>query len=350
MEHHKFVVGITLGDYNGIGPEVIIKTLQDDRLYRFCTIVIYGHKSVISHYAKLQKIQNFNVQEIADVDAANPKLPNIINCWTETTNIKPGEVTIEAAQHAVKSLEHAVGDLKAGKINLLVTGPVNKSSISEVIPDFKGQTEWITAATGSANSMMFLVDSALRVGLVTNHVSIKDVSTKIDTALIVAKIEMLNQSLKKDFLVHKPRIAVLGLNPHAGDNSLIGKEEKDIIAPAVNKAKEKGIIAVGPFAADGFFGAGHYAKFDAVLAMYHDQGLVPFKTLSFGSGVNFTSGLDVVRTSPDHGTAYDIAGKDLAEPDSLRSAILSGLDILKNRAAYQEMTANPVEKVAVDKE
>jgi len=350
MEHHKFVVGITLGDYNGVGPEVIIKTLQDDRLFRFCTIVLYGHKSVISHYTKLLKIQNFNLQETTDAASANPKLPNIINCWNEQTNVTPGEITKEAAQHAVTALKAAVADLKANKINLLVTGPVNKSSISEIIPDFKGQTEWITAATESSNSMMFLVDSALRVGLVTNHVSIKDVSVKMDTALILSKIEMLNQSLKKDFLIHKPKIAVLGLNPHAGDNSLIGKDEKDIIAPAVNKAKEKGIIALGPFAADGYFGAGHYAKFDAVLAMYHDQGLVPFKTISFSSGVNFTSGLNVVRTSPDHGTAYDIAGKDLADADSMRSAILTGLDILKNRAAYKEMTANPVEKVAVDKE
>ncbi|MDB5282814.1 MAG: 4-hydroxythreonine-4-phosphate dehydrogenase [Bacteroidota bacterium] len=350
MEERRYNVGITIGDYNGVGPEVIIKTLQDERIFRFCSVVIYGQKSIISFYAKHFKIQNFNVQEVKDTSTLNPKLPNIINCWTEQAQIEPGQMTNEAGTRAMLCLNEGIKDLIAGNIDVLVTGPVNKSTISVHQPDFKGQTEYISKAAGNENSMMLLVDDNLRVGLVTNHLSLKDVASKIDINLILSKLDILNQSLKQDFLISKPRIAVLGLNPHAGDNSLLGKEEKDIIAPAVNRAKEKGMIVVGPFSADGFFGAHHYRKFDAVLAMYHDQGLVAFKTLSFGTGVNYTGGLNIVRTSPDHGTGYDIAGKDIANGDSLRNAIFTGLDIVKNREKYKEMTAHPVERVTLDKE
>jgi 4-hydroxythreonine-4-phosphate dehydrogenase len=350
MEDKRYSVGITIGDFNGVGPEVIIKTLEDERIFKFCTVVIYGQKSVISYYTRHFKIQNFNVHEVTEAAPINPKIPNIINCWPEQVQINPGEATAEGGNHAMICLNAAIKDLTEGKIDVLVTGPVNKSSISQTHPDFKGQTEYISKAAGNENSMMLLVDEGLRVGLVTNHVSLKDVTGKIDINLIISKIEILNQTLKQDFLISKPRIAILGLNPHAGDNSLLGKEEKDIIAPAVNRAKEKGIIAVGPFSADGFFGMHHYRQFDAVLAMYHDQGLVPFKTLSFGTGVNYTAGLNIIRTSPDHGTAFDIAGKDLASPDSLRAAIFSGIDIAEKRAAYKEMTANPVERVTLDKE
>jgi 4-hydroxythreonine-4-phosphate dehydrogenase len=350
MEDKRYTVGITIGDFNGVGPEVIIKTLEDERIFKFCTVVIYGQKSVISYYTRHFKIQNFNVHEVTEAAPINPKIPNIINCWPEQVQINPGEATAEGGNHAMICLNAAIKDLTEGKIDVLVTGPVNKSSISQTHPDFKGQTEYISKAAGNENSMMLLVDEGLRVGLVTNHVSLKDVTGKIDINLIISKIEILNQTLKQDFLISKPRIAILGLNPHAGDNSLLGKEEKDIIAPAVNRAKEKGIIAVGPFSADGFFGMHHYRQFDAVLAMYHDQGLVPFITLSFGTGVNYTAGLNIIRTSPDHGTAFDIAGKDLASPDSLRAAIFSGIDIAEKRAAYKEMTANPVERVTLDKE
>jgi 4-hydroxythreonine-4-phosphate dehydrogenase len=350
MEPHKYRVGISLGDYNGIGPEVIIKTLEDERIYKFCTVVVYGHKGVISFYAKHFKIQNFNIQEVKDTANLSPKLPNIINCWNEQVQVTPGQLTADAGARALLCLNAGIQDLIAKKIDVLVTGPVNKSSISQHQPDFKGQTEHLSAAAGNENSLMLLVDDGLRVGLVTNHVSLKDVAGKIDLNLIVSKLEVLNQTLKQDFLISKPKIAVMGLNPHAGDNSLLGKEEKDLIAPAVNRAKEKGILAVGPFSADGFFGSQHFRKFDAVLAMYHDQGLVPFKTLSFGSGVNYTAGLNVVRTSPDHGTGFDIAGKDLANADSLRNAIFTGIDIIRNRNAYKEMIANPVERVLVDKE
>jgi 4-hydroxythreonine-4-phosphate dehydrogenase len=350
MEREKYKVGITIGDYNGIGPEVIIKVLQDERIYRYCSVVVYGQKAIISFYAKQLKIQNFNIQEVTDVGGMSPKLPNIINCWNEQVQIQPGELTPEGGSRALLCLNAGIQDLVDKKIDVLVTGPVNKSSISQHLPDFMGQTEHISKAAGNENSMMLLVDDGLRVGLVTNHVSLKDVTGKIDINLILAKLDVLNQTLKKDFLVSRPRIAVLGLNPHAGDNSLLGKEEKEIIAPAVNRAKEKGMLVVGPFSADGFFGSQHFRQFDAVLAMYHDQGLIPFKTLSFGTGVNYTAGINIVRTSPDHGTGYDIAGKDLANADSLRNAIFTGIDIVRNRDAYKEMTANPVEKVQVDRE
>ncbi len=350
MEHKKYKIGITLGDYNGIGPEVIIKTLHDERIYRFCSVVVYGQKSVISFYTKHLKIQNFNIQEVKDTENLNPKIPNIINCWNEQPPINPGQLTADGGAKALACLNAGIKDLKEKKIDALVTGPVNKSAISQHQPDFKGQTEYISQAAGNENSMMLLTDDTLRVGLVTNHVSLKDVTGKIDIPLIANKLEILNQTLKQDFLINKPRIAVLGLNPHAGDNSLLGKEEKDIIAPAVNRAKEKGMYVLGPFSADGFFGSQQFRKFDAVLAMYHDQGLVAFKTISFGSGVNYTAGLNIIRTSPDHGTGFDIAGKDLANPDSLRNAIFTGIDIVKNRAAYTDMISNPVEKVLVDKE
>jgi 4-hydroxythreonine-4-phosphate dehydrogenase len=346
----KPIVGITLGDYNGIGPEVIIKTLEDERLYRFCTVVVYGQKNVISYYTKLLKIQNFNIQETQDTSNLNPKIPNIINVWKEQANVQPGIAHSDAGARALECLNAGIKDLTENNIDVLVTGPVNKSTVSEHLAEFTGQTELVSKASGAQTSMMLLADDGLRVGLVTNHVSLKDVTSKIDSALILQKIEVLNATLKKDFLVHKPRIAVMGLNPHAGDNSLLGKEEKEIIAPAVNRAKEKGIIALGPFSADGFFGSQHYRKFDAVLAMYHDQGLVPFKTISFGSGVNYTAGLNVIRTSPDHGTGYDIAGKDVAGTESLRNAIFMGLDVLKNRSEYALMTANPVERVVVERE
>ena len=350
MENHKYKVGISLGDYNGISPEVIIRVLEDERIYKYCSVVVYGQKSVISFYTKHFKIQNFNIQEVKDTESLNPKLPNIINVWNEPVQVQPGEMTTESGARALLCLNAGIKDLVEKKIDVLVTGPVNKSSMNQHHPDFTGQTEHVSKAAGNENSMMLLVDDGLRVGLVTNHVSLKEVTGKIDINLILAKLEVLNQTLKQDFLISKPRIAVLGLNPHAGDNSLLGKEEKDIIAPAVNRAKEKGMLVVGPFSADGFFGSQHFKKFDAVLAMYHDQGLVPFKTLSFGTGVNYTAGLNIVRTSPDHGTGYDIAGKDLANSDSLRNAIFTGIDIVRNREAYKEMIANPVEKVIVDKE
>lgn len=346
----RYKVGITLGDYNGVGPEVIIKALEEERMFRNCSFIIYGHRSILSFYVKQLKLQNFNMQEVTDTQKLSPKIPNVFNCWEEQVEVEPGQMTAEAGARALICLNQGIKDLVAGEIDVLVTGPINKSTVSQHHPNFKGQTEYVAEAAGSQTNMMLLADDNLRVGLVTNHLSLKEVTGAIDSNLIVSKLEILNQTLKRDFMIHKPRIAVLGLNPHAGDNSLLGKEEKEIIAPAVNRAKDRGIYAFGPFPADGFFGAHHYSKFDAVLAMYHDQGLVPFKTISFGTGVNYTGGLNVVRTSPDHGTGFDIAGKDLASPDSLRNAIFMGVDVVRNREAYKEMTANPVEKVVVDRE
>ena len=341
----KLIVGITIGDYNGIGAEVIIKTLEDERLFRMADFVIYGNKFVISHYAKALKAQHFQVNEIKTIEKLNPKIANLINCWEDHITIAPGEATEDAGAKALLALNMGTDDLIAGNIDVLVTAPLNKQTVSQHFADFKGQTEYITAKTGKDSSMMLLVSDRLRVGLVSNHLSLKDVPGKIDMQLIIAKLELLNKTLKQDFLIDKPKIAVLGLNPHSGDNGLLGKEEKEIIAPAVIKARDKGILCMGPYPADGFFGAGSYMKFDAVLAMYHDQGLIPFKTIAFGNGVNYTAGLNVIRTSPDHGTGYDIVGKDIASPDSLRAAIYEGIDIYHHRAQYKEMTANPIEKV-----
>jgi len=341
----KLIVGITIGDYNGVSAEVIIKTLEDERLLHFADFVVYGHKAVLSFYAKAIKSNNWHVHEVHDTTQLNPKMVNVINCWDDHLTITPGEATSDAGAKALIALSKGTEDLIAKNIDVLVTGPLNKQTVSQHLADFKGQTEFITAKAGSETSMMLLIDDKLRVGLVSNHLSLKDVPGKIDMSLIISKLELLNKTLRQDFLISKPKIAVLGLNPHSGDNGLLGKEEKEIIAPAVIKARDKGILAMGPFPADGFFGAGSYMKFDAVLAMYHDQGLIPFKTIAFGSGVNYTAGINVIRTSPDHGTAYDLAGKGEANADSLRSAIFSAIDIYKHRAEYKELTANPIERV-----
>lgn len=346
----RLIVGITIGDYNGIGPEVIIRTLEDDRMLHLADYVLYGHKSVLSFYAKAIKAHNWQVHEVTDLEHLNPKIPNAINCWEEHVNVTPGEATSDAGAKALLALNRGVDDLIAKNIDVLVTAPLNKQTVSQHYTDFKGQTEYITMKAGNDSSMMLLIDEKLRVGLVSNHLSLRDVPGKIDMPLIISKLELLNKTLRQDFLIDKPKIAVLGLNPHSGDNGLLGKEEKEIIAPAVIKSRDKGILAMGPYPADGFFGAGHYMKFDAVVAMYHDQGLIPFKTIAFGTGVNYTAGINVIRTSPDHGTGYDIAGKGLANPDSLRAAIYQGIDIFTHRSEYKELTANPVEKIRLSDE
>lgn len=340
--------GITLGDYNGVGAETIVKLLEDDRIFKFCDVVIYGQKQVLSFYAKNLKIQNIQLYEVSNTQRLNSKIGNVINCFSEQVRIEPGKVTDDAGLKALTCLDKAIDDLIAQEIDVLITAPVNKQTVALHAPDFKGQTEYIAQKTGSAESLMVLADENLRVALTTNHVAVKDIAGKIDSVLLTQKLEMFYNSLKQDYMVHKPKIAVLGLNPHSGDNGLIGKEDKDIIAPVVQKLRNQGMIVLGPFSADGFFGMGSYAKFDGVLAMYHDQGLVPFKTISFNQGVNYTAGLNVIRTSPDHGTAYDIAGKGIASCDSLRAALFMAIDIYKNRLEYAEMTANPVERVRLN--
>ena len=346
----RIKVGITIGDYNGVGPEIIVRLLEDDRIFKFCDIVVYGQKPILNFYAKALKAHNFQTQEVKDTEKLNPKIGNVVNCFEEQVKIEPGIETAEAGKYALICLDKAIADVLAKEIDVLVTGPVNKNMIAQHEPNFHGQTEYIAEKTGGEKSLMLLADENLRIGLATNHVPVKDVAQKIDSVSLMQKLELFYQSLQKDYLINKPRIAVLGLNPHSGDGGLIGKEEKDIIAPTVQKARDKGMITLGPFAADGFFGTGNYMKFDGVLAMYHDQGLVPFKTISFNSGVNFTAGLKVIRTSPDHGTGYDIAGKNMASCDSLRAAVFMGIDIHKNRLVYTEMTANPVEKVRLNEE
>jgi 4-hydroxythreonine-4-phosphate dehydrogenase len=346
----RIKAGITIGDYNGVGPEVIVKLLDDDRIFKLCDIVVYGQKQILSYYAKLLKIQNFQISEVKDTQKLNNKITNVINCFEDAVKIETGVETEDAAKKALACLEKATDDLKNGEIDILITGPVNKHSIASIYPEFKGQTEFLAEKTGASSNLMTLIDGDLRVALATNHVAVKEVAAKIDSALLTQKLELFYNSLQSDFMIHKPKIAVLGLNPHSGDNGLIGKEEKDILAPVVLRLREKGMIVLGPFPADGFFGSGSYMKFDGVMAMYHDQGLAPFKTISFQRGVNFTAGLNIIRTSPDHGTGYDIAGKDLASCDSIRAALFLAIDIYKNRIDYTEMTANPVERVRLNEE
>ncbi len=346
----RIKAGITLGDYNGVGAETIIQLLEDDRIFKYCDVVIYGQKQILSFYAKQLRVQNFQLSEVTNTQKLNPKIGNVINVFSEQVFVEPGKVTDDAGLKALQCLDKAIDDLIAKEIDVLITAPINKATVAVHAPDFKGQTEYVAEKTGSANSLMVLADENLLVALVTNHVAVKDIAGKIDTVLLTQKLELFYNSLKQDYLLHKPKIAVLGLNPHSGDNGLIGKEDKDIIAPVVQKLRNQGMIVLGPFSADGFFGTGSYSKFDGVLAMYHDQGLVPFKTISFNQGVNYTAGLNVIRTSPDHGTGFDIAGKGIASCDSLRAALFMALDIYHNRLEYAEMTANPVERVRLSDE
>lgn len=348
-ERNRLIGGITIGDYNGVGPEIILEVFEDERMFQFFTPVVYGSKSILSFYAKQMKIQPvFN--ELKPGEKLNLKAINVVNCWTEHAPVEPGQATDEAGARSLIALNTALADLKAGKIELLVTGPVNKKTISVHHPDFKGQTEYLAAYLEENDPLMMMVSDQLRVALATNHLPIKEVAAKLDMPGVLKKIELLNESLRKDFHLTNPKIAVLGLNPHAGDNELLGKEEKEIIGPAVVRAREKGISVLGPFAADGFFGAAHYRKFDGILAMYHDQGLIPFKAIAGSEGVNYTACLSKVRTSPDHGTAYDIAGKNLADAQSMRQAIFTAREVLMARKEYEQMRANPVERVRVSGE
>lgn len=328
---HKVRIAITLGDYNGVGPEVVIKALADNRLLNLITPVVYGSGRVISHYKKLLTIEDFNYTQVRNKGQFAPKAVNVVNCWEDSLEILPGKASRESGKAAFTALKQACEELKEGIIDALVTGPIDKQTIhSEDFP-FKGHTEYLTQFFGSNESLMFMVSEKLKVGVVTEHIPLKDVAAAITKEKIEAKLKVMDHSLKKDFNISKPKIAVLGLNPHAGDNGLIGKEEDEIIRPVINDQKNKGKLVFGPFPADGFFASGTYLKYDAVLAMYHDQGLVPFKSIAFEDGVNFTAGLSIVRTSPDHGTGYGIAGKNLANESSLREAIYHAAEIFRQR-------------------
>jgi 4-hydroxythreonine-4-phosphate dehydrogenase len=327
----KPVVGITMGDFNGVGPEIILKTVSDARLLKICTPVIYGSYKIFSKYKKLIATEEVSFNSVKSTDQINLKKANIITCWEEDYEIQPGKVTPEAGKCALLSLNKATEDTLAGKIDGIVTAPINKYNIQSDTFKFPGHTEYLTEKAGVKESIMLLVSDALRVGVVTGHIPLSEVKNNITKERLIAKINILYKSLKTDFAIQKPKIALLGLNPHAGENGLLGKEEQDILIPLIEELKAKGVLIFGPFPADGFFGTHQYKKFDGVLAMYHDQGLTPFKTIAFESGVNFTAGLPFTRTSPDHGTAYDIAGKNIANESSFREALFVACDIIKSR-------------------
>jgi 4-hydroxythreonine-4-phosphate dehydrogenase len=330
-QQHKVRIGITLGDYNGVGPEVVIKALADNRLLNLVTPVVYGSGRVISYYKKLLTVEDFNYTQVRNKGQFAPKSVNVINCWDDSAEINPGKASLESGKAAFTALKQACEELKEGVIDALVTAPIDKQTIhSEEFP-FKGHTEYLTQFFGSSESLMFMVSDKLRVGIVTEHIPLKDVAAAITKEKIESKLKVMDHSLKKDFNILKPKIAVLGLNPHAGDNGLLGDEEDKIIRPVIAEQKNKGRLVFGPFPADGFFASGNYLKYDGVLAMYHDQGLVPFKSIAFEDGVNFTAGLSIVRTSPDHGTAYGIAGKNQANETSLREAIYHAAEIFRHR-------------------
>ena len=339
----KLKIGISVGDVNGIGLEIIIKTLADARIFDYCTPIVYGHTKVASFHRRSVQVHDLNFNVIDSPANAHHKKANIINCWEEDVKIDLGVSNEIGGKYALISLQRATDDLLAGEIGALVTAPINKDNIQSETFNFPGHTEYLQQRDGAGEVLMFLVSETLKVGVVTGHIPVAQIPQSLSTEKILAKLKLMNTSLKKDFWIRKPKIAVLGLNPHAGDNGLIGSEEKDIIIPAIEEARANDILALGPYPADGFFANGSYMQFDAVLAMYHDQGLIPFKQISFESGVNYTAGLSFVRTSPDHGTAYDIAGKNKASEVSFREALFEAIHIVKHRRETALLNENPLQ-------
>ncbi|MGV8962848.1 MAG: 4-hydroxythreonine-4-phosphate dehydrogenase PdxA [Candidatus Saccharimonadaceae bacterium] len=339
-------VGITHGDSNGVGYEILLKAFSDIRLTELLNPIIYGSSKAASYHRKVLNIKAVPFNIINDANEAKEEQINFINAVKDDIKIEIGTPSKSAGEAAYVALEAAVSDIKESKIDVLVTLPINKDSIQGQNFNFHGHTEYLEDRVGSGQkALMILACEELRVALVTTHLPISEVSSSITSPLVIEKIKTLNLSLKRDFNIENPRIAVLGLNPHAGENGLIGKEEQEIIQPAIEKCLDRDIFCAGPFAADGFFGSGRYKEFDAILAMYHDQGLIPFKTIAMESGVNFTAGLPIVRTSPAHGTAYDIAGKDVASEASFRQALYMAVDVYRNRFAYDEARKNPLKKM-----
>jgi 4-hydroxythreonine-4-phosphate dehydrogenase len=337
-------VGITQGDINGISYEIIIKTLFDNRINDLCIPIVYGSAKVAAYHRKALNIENFSLNIIRDADKAHQKKPNVINCLDDNIRVELGKSSPDAGRAAVKALNCAVKDLKEGKIDVLVTAPINKDNIQSEDFDFPGHTEYLTRQFGpNEGTLMLMVSDLMKVGVVTGHMPLKDVPGALSQDLILRKLRLMEKTLLQDFRIRKPRIAVFGLNPHASDGGLMGEEENSIIIPAIQRAKEEDIMAFGPYPADGFFGSDNIKKFDGILAMYHDQGLAPFKAISFDEGVNFTAGLNIVRTSPDHGTAYELAGQGEASPKSFRNALFVALDIYRNRKEYEELSSNPLE-------
>lgn len=330
------IIGISIGDINGIGVEVTLKALADARVFKSFTPLIYGHGKVLSIYRKLMNLEDFNFNQIRTLDEIQHRKVNVINVMEESPEVIPGVETIEAGKLALEALKSAINDLKEGKIQALVTAPLNKNNLNSEDLHFVGHTEFITQAVGAKDSLMMMVDDALRVGLVTGHLPLSKVPQSITKERVQQKATLFLKSLQEDFGINKPKIAILGLNPHAGEEGLLGEEEEKVIKPAIRELKDKNNYVFGPYPADGFFGMMHQQKFDGVLAMYHDQGLIPFKSIAFSSGVNYTAGLPVIRTSPDHGTAYSIAGKNMADEGSMRAALHLASDIIQLRQSEEE--------------
>ncbi|HEX8334227.1 MAG TPA: 4-hydroxythreonine-4-phosphate dehydrogenase PdxA [Segetibacter sp.] len=345
-EMQKPVIGFSCGDLNGIGTELIVKTLSDNRLLEFCTPIVFANVKSVNFYKKSLPDINFTYSIIKDFSRLNPKQVNLFSCWEEEVQITPGQLTDAGGQYAFKSLQAAVAALKNNEISGLVTAPIHKKNIQSAEFNYSGHTPYLKAVFEVRDVIMLMCASNMRVGLLTEHVPVTELAQFITKENILSKLRILNESLIKDFGIDKPKIAVLGLNPHAGDEGLIGKEENDVIKPAIKDARNSNILAFGPYSADAFFARGEHEKFDAVLAMYHDQGLIPFKSLAFGEGVNYTAGLAGVRTSPDHGTAFDIAGKGVADEASFTAAVFECIEIIKKRATYAENNKNPLKKIS----
>ncbi len=338
----KLKLGISIGDLNGIGGEIVLKTFDDSRMLDFCTPVIFASVKTLSFLKKHFNL-SLNFQGIDKASEAIEGKINIVNVWRENVPINFGAEDPEIGSYAFKSLEAATAALKNDEIDVLVTAPINKNTIQSEKFQFPGHTDYL-AKELNGESLMFMITDNLKVGLLTDHVPLKDIAGKITPELIEKKIAIITKTLQQDFRVPKPKIAVLGINPHSGDNGLIGKEDEDVLKPTLQKLREKGTLVYGPYAADSFFGSKNHESFDAVVASYHDQGLIPFKTMSFGEGVNFTAGLSKVRTSPDHGTAFDIAGKDCANINSFKEAVFKAIEIYNTRKEYKKLTKNPLKK------
>ena len=349
MEEKMIRVAITQGDTNGVGYEVILKTFSDPAMLELCTPIIYGSPKIAAYHRKALNLEtNFSI--INNAEEARDGRLNILACFDEEVKVVLGQPSEEAGQAAFKALDKAMSDYRAGLYDVLVTAPINKATIQSPDFHFPGHTEYIETSVGDGNkALMILMNETLRVALVTTHLPIKEVAKAITKEAIIEKATIFHKSLRRDFRISSPRIAVLSLNPHAGDNGLLGSEEQEVIKPAIEELENAGIQAFGPYPADGFFGSNSYDYFDGVLAMYHDQGLAPFKTIALESGVNFTAGLPIVRTSPDHGTAYDIAGQGKAEENSFRQAVYTAIDVFRNRQYYDEPMANPLPKLFHEK-
>jgi 4-hydroxythreonine-4-phosphate dehydrogenase len=330
-EIHKPIIAFTVGDINGVGPELIMNAFSNEKLLSMCTPVIYGSGRLFSFYRKALQFNEFNYKQIKSVEDVDVRKINLVSCWEEELKINPGESTSDGGKASFLSLKAATKDWVEGRVDALVTCPINKSNIQNDEFKFAGHTEYLTKEAGASDSLMLMTSPRLKMGVVTSHIPLGQVAQSITQELIVNKVIILNKTLINDFGISKPKIAVLGLNPHAGDNGLLGKEEQKIIMPALDKLKRKNVLAFGPFSGDGFFGAAQYQAYDGVLAMYHDQGLIPFKTIAFEEGVNYTAGLKLIRTSPDHGTAYEIAGKGTVNIQSFLESIYTIIDIVKNR-------------------